>query len=73
MNLLTDTDVAERFEMSVDEIRRRCRSGEFAHVRIGRKYRFTEDDLTAIVEAHRREANVTAANPWGVRTRRSAS
>lgn len=67
--LLTDADIAERLGCSADKVRRRCRSGEFSHVRIGRDYRFTEADYEAIVATHRREAKATPANPWGIRTR----
>ena len=67
--LLTDADIAERLGVSVDLVRRRSRAGEFAHVRIGRAFRYTEADYEAIVATHRREAQATPSNPWGVRTR----
>lgn len=71
--LVTDATMATLLGCSLDEVRRRCRTGEFPHVRIGRKYRFTPDDYAAIVAGHRREANVTDANPWGIRRRGRAS
>lgn len=71
--LLTDADAAEFLSCSVDEVRRRCRTGQFPHVRIGRKYRFTAEDMAAIVEAHRKSAKVGADNPWGIRRRGGAA
>lgn len=71
--LLTDTLIAERLGMSLDELRRRCRQGEFAYVKLGRKYRFTEAHYQAIVDAHSRDAKVTVSNPWGVRRRGRAA
>ena len=71
--LFHDTDLAEALGISVDKVRRRSRAGEFPVVRIGRDYRYTEADYEAIVAAHRREAKVTPANPFGIRRRGKAS
>ena len=72
--LLTDEDVAQILGMSKDEVRRSCRAELFPHAKFGRKYRFTDADVEAIVAAHHRDAKVTDANPWGIRGRgRTAS
>ncbi len=68
-NTLTPEDLADCFHVDREQIVRRCRSGEFPHLRIGRAYRFSEADIEAIFQIVRREPKVVPANPWGSRRR----
>lgn len=70
--LMTDVEMAETLGISVDSVRRRCRAGQFPHIRIGRTYRFTPEDLAAIIRTHRAEQPAVSTNPWGVRRRRAS-
>ncbi|MBE0009615.1 MULTISPECIES: helix-turn-helix domain-containing protein [unclassified Arthrobacter] len=46
---LTAADIAERLNVDVDTVRRMCRSGKWPSTRIGRLYRFTEDQYLSII------------------------
>jgi predicted DNA-binding transcriptional regulator AlpA len=64
--------VGAELGISREQVIRRCRTKEFPHVRIGQAYRFTDDDVAAIIAAHRVEpvSEVSEAeNPWGRITR----
>jgi len=41
MTFLTDREVADEFGISWEQVQQRCRAGQWAHHRVGRKYRFT--------------------------------
>jgi excisionase family DNA binding protein len=73
MTLRTDADLADLLSIPREQVVRRARAGEFPHVRIGRRYRFTDDDVKAIIAAHHRETVPVPENPWGVRRRGKAS
>lgn len=46
---LTTTDIAERLNVDIETVRRMCRSGKWQATRIGRLYRFTEDQYLSII------------------------
>lgn len=71
---ISDQEAADRLGVSAVTVQQKCRAKEWPHRRIGRAYRFTEDDiasilaLTAVVPA----TQAKAAQSWG-RRGRSAS
>jgi hypothetical protein len=73
---LTDKDVATTFDISFQQVQQRCKKGQWPHIRIGRKYRFTPDHVAAIAKLHEvappDRPDTTAGNTWGQKTRRSA-
>ena len=72
-SLRTEEDVAALLAIPREQVVRRARAGQFPHVRIGRRYRFTEADVAAIIAANHRETVPVPENPWGVRRRGRAS
>lgn len=46
---LTTADIAERLNVEPDTVRRMCRSGKWEAVKVGRLYRFTEEQYQAII------------------------
>lgn len=67
--LYTPEEVAAMFVTSRRDVLARCRTGEYPHIRIGRKVRFTDEHLSLITGAHEVAAAVEPENPWGVRRR----
>lgn len=47
--LITAAQLAKRLSVSLDTVYRMCQSGKWQAVRIGRSYRFTEDQYQAII------------------------
>ncbi|NOJ59773.1 helix-turn-helix domain-containing protein [Arthrobacter sp. 260] len=47
---LTAADIAERLNVDVETVRRMCRTGIWSATRIGRLYRFTEDQYLSIID-----------------------
>lgn len=50
---LTDRDVAATFGISWQQVQQRCKAGQWPHLRVGRKYRFTTEhveQIAALVE-----------------------
>lgn len=47
--LITAAALAERLNVAVDTVYRMCRTGQLPHVKVGRIYRFTEDQYQAII------------------------
>ena len=72
---LTDADVAARFGISKQQVQDNCRDGRWPHIKIGRRYRFTEAIIDEIANLERRPASaaVTNANGWGVVKRGGAA
>lgn len=66
------SDVADRLHISERDVMARARTGEFPHVRIGRRVRFTDAHLQQIIADHEVTAKAEPANPWGVRRRRAS-
>jgi excisionase family DNA binding protein len=48
LNFYSAQQAAEMTGMSVDWIWKQCRDGKIAHHKLGSKYRFTADDLSAL-------------------------
>lgn len=48
MSYLSDRDLAEKFDKSVEWIQDRCRAKEWPHLKVGSSLRFTEADVAAI-------------------------
>ena len=71
---ISDQDAAERLGVSAVTVQQKCRTKEWPHRRIGRAYRFTEDDIAAILAltAVGPATKAKAAQSWG-RRGRSAS
>lgn len=69
--LMTPDLLGELLEIPREQVVRRARAGEFPHVKIGRRYRFTTEHYAAIVQSHTRETAEIPANAWGVRRRRA--
>lgn len=69
----TMDDLAAMFGRSRDWVRRRCASGEFAHIRIGSVVLFSDDNIAEIIASHQRRPVIAPANPWGRRTRKRVS
>jgi len=72
MKYLTDTEVADQFGISKEQVQRRCAAGQWPHMRVGKAYRFKAEHVAAIealCEVKPRET--TADETWG-RKRRSA-
>jgi hypothetical protein len=68
--LLSDRDVATHLGISWQQVQKRCRSGQWPHLRIGRRYLFKAEhieQITALCE--RKPAEITAAATWGFKTR----
>lgn len=72
-SLLNDKQVAERFDLTVDKLRRLCKSEGWPHMRMGSSYRFTEAHVAAIeAMSEVKPAPETPAESWGVKTRGGA-
>lgn len=62
--LLSDKDLAERFDITVEKVRDLCRNG-WPHMRIGRVYRFSQAHLAAIEAlCEVKPAPQSAAQTW---------
>lgn len=62
--LLSDKDLAERFDITVEKVRDLCRHG-WPHMRIGRVYRFSQAHLAAIEAlCEVKPAPQSAAQTW---------
>lgn len=76
MNLATDTDLAERFAISLDEFHRLRRYHKWPAVKLGRNvYRFTDAQVEVIVERMTKGAGsgrASRAKSLGGQTKRSA-
>lgn len=72
---LTLDDLAARFGVSREWVRRRCRTGEFPHLRIGSAIRFTEAHVAQIEKAHEvtPDPERETGDPWGRKKRGKAS
>lgn len=46
----TAEDLAARFDVSVETVYRKCRTGKWPHFKIGRLYRFTPEQYKTITE-----------------------
>lgn len=53
--LHTDQDVADMLGKTKRTVQTNCRSGKWAHTKIGRSYYFTETQLQALIDAGRKE------------------
>lgn len=69
MELMTPEDLAGVLRTSRRDVVRRASTGEYPHIRIGKRYRFTSDHVEQIKSSHEVAPAVEPANPWGVRTR----
>jgi hypothetical protein len=49
MSLLTDADVAETFGRSPEWVQDQCRAKRWPHVKVGKSYRFTPEQVAEIV------------------------
>lgn len=68
--IYTADDVAKAFGVSREYVQQRCREKAWPHLRVGRRYRFTEDDFGDIAKRLRVPASATsAAASWGRRGR----
>lgn len=68
--LLTDSDVAAHFDISREQVQRRCLAGQWPHMRVGKAYRFKAEHLAAIEAlCEVKAAPETAAQTWGVKSR----
>lgn len=56
--MMTTADMAKRLNVSTDTVRRMCNAGKWPHARIGRLYRFTEEQYLSIT------APPQAPEPW---------
>ena len=70
--LHTADDIALWLGIPREQVLRRCRTGEFSCIKVGREYRFDEQDWEAIKASHRRAPREQPANPWGVRPKRAS-
>lgn len=48
--LYTVQEVADRFRFTTETVWRKCRTNEWPHERIGRNYRFSEQNVKDITE-----------------------
>lgn len=46
---LTTDDIAARLNVTPDTVRRMCKAGKWEAVKVGRLYRFTEEQYQAII------------------------
>lgn len=69
---LTDHQVAAEFGISWQQVQQRCRAGQWAHQRVGRKYRFAPEDIEQIKGTFAVKAITTPAQTWGRKTRRAS-
>jgi len=69
---LTDHELAAEFGISWQQVQQRCRTGQWPHLKVGRKYRFTPEDVAQIIETFVVKPVTTPAETWGRKTRRSA-
>lgn len=49
-HLYTSEDVARLMQLSIETVWKKCRNLEWPHMRVGRHYRFSDDDLVEIRE-----------------------
>jgi hypothetical protein len=78
--LHTDHDLAERYGRSREWVQEQCRAKAWPHLRAGKAYRFTDEQVSAIdalltVDAPAEPAPVTPTpakdNPWDRKGRRA--
>lgn len=74
MNYLTDRDVAAHFGVSWQQVQQRCKTGQWPHLRVGRKYRFTPAHLEQIeaMSEVRPAVSPGQANTWGRKSRKAS-
>lgn len=68
---VTDADLASSLGKSREWVHAQCRSG-WPHMRVGKSYRFTAEQVAAIeamLTATRDVAPVISENPWGAKGR----
>jgi excisionase family DNA binding protein len=71
MRYLTDTDVAEQFGISKEQVQRRCAAGQWPHMRVGKAYRFKAEHVAAIEALCEVPVRLkTADESWGRKRRR---
>lgn len=46
----TAEDIAARFDIALETVYRKCKTGKWPHFKIGRLYRFTPEQYAAITE-----------------------
>lgn len=76
MNLITDTDLAERFGLSVDKLHELRKRHHWPHVKLGRfEVRFTEAQVEQIIGQHAVTpvSETATVRPVAGQTKRSAS
>lgn len=56
--LYTDQEVADMLGKTKRTVQTNCRSGKWAHTRIGRSYYFTETHLQALIDGGRKEPTI---------------
>lgn len=72
IHLVTDTDLADQFGITVEKLHELRRKHKWPHVRLGRfEYRFTDDQVREIVAASSVVPKQSAARGSGL-TERSA-
>ncbi|MBP3044849.1 helix-turn-helix domain-containing protein [Arthrobacter jiangjiafuii] len=47
--LITSAELAARFQVSTETVHRMCRTNKWPHVKVGRLYRFTQEQYETIV------------------------
>lgn len=58
MRLIDKAEVAEILQTCVRTVDRLRRTGQLAYVRVGRRIRFTEEDVRKFIETSRRQCPV---------------
>ena len=70
MTIATDRTLADHLGMNHRTVQRKCRDGEWPHLRFGRRYRFTPEQVAEIVGMHAvAPKTATPALAWGRKTR----
>lgn len=69
---LSDREVADEFGISWEQVQQRCRTGQWPHLRIGRRYLFKPEHVEQIAALCEVKPQATPAETWGRKTRRAS-